>query len=245
MGRSPTADSLRAGGLCKSFAEREVVTGVDLDVRPGEIVGLLGPSGSGKSTIFNMLAGVVRPDAGAVVLDKRDVTGAGIDVRARLGLGYVPQSPALFPHLTAQDNLKIAIEASGMAASMEAFLATLCRAFSLEEARGTRLANLSGGQRRRVEIAIALCSRPRFLLLDEPFAGLDPIVSDQLAALVARLARLGMGIIVTDHNVRYALKLVQRAYVIDDGRIIAAGSATDIVGSRQVRQRFLGMDFRF
>lgn len=229
--------------LRKSFSAREVVAGVDLGVRAGEIVGLLGPSGSGKSTTFNMIAGTLRPDAGSILLDGHDVTGAGIDVRARLGLGYVPQSPVLFPRLSTQDNLRIAIETGG-AAPVEPFLTALCRAFALEDVRRTRLAHLSGGQRRRVEIAFALCGRPRFLLLDEPFAGLDPIVSDQLSGLVARLAGLGMGIVVTDHNVRYALKLVRRAYVIDGGQIIAAGGAADIVDSERVRRRFLGTDFR-
>lgn len=230
--------------LHKSFSAREVVAGVDLHIRRGEIVGLLGASGSGKSTIFNMIAGLLRPDEGQIVIDSRDITNAGIDARARLGIGYVPQSPSLFPKLTAEQNLRIAIEASGTrGAAVEPVLTAICRAFNLDAFRRTRLANLSGGQRKWVEIAFAMCGKPRFLLLDEPFAGLDPIASNQLSAFVSRLARLGIGILLTDHNVRNALQLVERAYVIDTGMIIASGNSSDIVNDDDVRTVFLGDKF--
>lgn len=235
---------LSAIGLRKSYGAREVVSGVDIAIQPGEVVGLLGASGSGKSTIFNLLTGVTRPEAGTVLLYERDITAAGLDARARLGLGYVPQSPNLFAELTAEQNLRIAIEARALnAAFSEQLLSAICRAFGLEALRKLRLANLSGGQRRRVEIAYALCGQPRILLLDEPFAGLDPIVTAKLSADITRLAGLGIGVLVTDHKVRDALALVQRAYVIDRGSIIASGCAADIIRSPTVRSVFLGSTF--
>ena len=235
---------LSAFQIHKSFAAREVVGGVDLHIRRGEVVGLLGASGSGKSTIFNAIAGLLRPDEGRILLDSRDITRAGIDARARLGIGYVPQAPTLFGKLTAEENLRIAIEASGVAgAAVEPFLDTMCKAFNVEAFRTTRLANLSGGQRKWIEIAFAMCGKPRFLLLDEPFAGLDPIATGRLSAFVVRLSRLGIGILLTDHNVRNALRLVERAYVIDTGMIIASGNASDIASHGEVRSVFLGDNF--
>ncbi len=237
------ADTFSATGLRKSYAAREVVAGVDISISRGEIVGLLGPSGSGKSTIFNMLAGLLRPDAGKIVLRGRDITDMPIDARARMGLGYVPQAPALFGALSTEDNLRIAIEARSREHSTERLLNAVCAAFELEKFRKTRLANLSGGQRRWVEIAFAVLGGPAFLLLDEPFTGLDPIASERLSATIGRLARLGIGVLLTDHNVRNALKIVERAHVIDNGTIIAAGTSESIVGDANVRATYLGTSF--
>lgn len=237
------SETLSATGLRKSFAAREVVAGVDITLSRGEIVGLLGPSGSGKSTIFNMIAGLVRPDSGYVELRGRDITDTPIDGRARLGVGYVPQAPALFPGLSAQDNLRIAIEARERDHAADAILDAACAAFELTPFRRTRLANLSGGQRRWVEIAFAVIGNPAFLLLDEPYTGLDPIASERLSECIARLARFGIGILLTDHNVRNALGVVERAHVIDNGTVIAAGPSEAIVRDANVRATYLGAGF--
>jgi lipopolysaccharide export system ATP-binding protein len=237
------SSTLHAIGLRKSYAGREVVADVDIAVSRGEVVGLLGPSGSGKSTTFNLFAGLLRPESGSVLLDDRDITDAPVDARARLGIGYVPQSPQLFGKLSAEDNLRIAIEARDRPHSSGQVLDALCKAFELEPFRKTRLANLSGGQRRWVEIAFAICGNPAFLLLDEPFTGLDPIASIRLSEVIARLARFGIGILLTDHKVRNALQIVERAYVIDNGVIIAAGTSEAIVKDPDVRATYLGADF--
>ncbi len=243
-GAVPRVGSLCGAGLRKVYAQRQVLAGVDIEFKRGEIVGLLGASGSGKSTIFNLLSGLLRPDGGRILLDRHNITDAVVDVRARLGISYVPQSPRLFEGLTVAQNLRIALEARNAdARTIPASIGAICRAMGLEPVSGNRLANLSGGQRRRVEIAFALCGRPRFLLLDEPFVGLDPIVSERLSSDIRRLARLGIGILLTDHKVREALKIVQRTYVIDNGAVIAAGASADIVRDRLVRRAFLGDRF--
>lgn len=237
-------NGLSAIGMRKAFGARIAVAGVDIHVRAGEIVGLLGVSGSGKSTIFNMITGLVRPDAGTFHVGGRDVSGASVDARARLGVGYVPQSPALFPKLSVEDNLLIAVESSGIDPDQgQAKLDAVLRAFGIEETRRRRLAELSGGQRRWVEIAFAMCGRPRYLLLDEPFAALDPIVSGQLSTFLAKLARMGLGILVTDHNVRHVMKSVGRIYLIDNGSILASGPAKSVIEQHRVRSSFLGENF--
>lgn len=233
-----------ASGLCKTYGEREVVVGVDIAVGHGEIVGLLGPSGSGKSTIFKILTGIVKANSGTVFLGERNITSAGIDVRARMGLGYVPQASVLFTNLTTEDNLRIAIEAKNLnQAGAERFLSTVCGAFGLIDIRHRRLGELSGGQRRLVEIAFAICSKPKFLLLDEPFSGLDPIVVSTITSRIQLLARVGIGIILTDHKVREALNVVTRAYVINNGVVILSGSAEKIVCNHEVKKVFLGEGF--
>lgn len=248
MRRTDTAilpNGLSAIGMRKAFGARVAVADVDIHVRAGEIVGLLGVSGSGKSTIFNMITGLVTPDAGTFHVGGRDVTDATVDARARMGIGYVPQSPALFPKLSVEDNLQIAVEASGIEPGQgQAKLNAVLRAFGIAETRTSKLATLSGGQRRWVEIAFAMCGRPRYLLLDEPFAALDPIVSAQLSAFLAKLARLGLGILVTDHNVRHVMKSVGRIYLIDNGAILASGPAARVIEQHGVRSSFLGEDFR-
>jgi lipopolysaccharide export system ATP-binding protein len=230
--------------LRKGYAGRETLAGVDLELSPGEIVGLLGPSGSGKSTIFGILAGALRPDAGEVTLDGRDITGACLDARARLGLSYVSQNPALFAALTCEDNLRLSLEAKhDDPERIDQILDVVCRAFRLGEFRHARIAHLSGGQRKRVEIAFAICTRPRYLLLDEPFAGLDPIGTTELTIDIQKLASLGVAILITDHKVREALSLVERAYIIDQGVIIATGPSQDIIADELVRSVFLGQEF--
>ena len=237
-------EALTASDLRKAYGAREVVRGVDLTVAPGEIVGLLGPSGSGKSTIFKMLTGVEQADGGTVSIGAQALGELGIDARARLGLSYVPQSPELFPGLSVEDTLRIAIDAQGRGNAFAGrMLATIVKGFGLEELREKRFATLSGGQRRLVEIAFAVCAAPRFLLLDEPFAGLDPLVVERICGIVRLLARSGLGILITDHKARVAFELVERAVVLDDGVVIARGAPADVVQVPHVRNVFLGDDF--
>jgi lipopolysaccharide export system ATP-binding protein len=235
---------LTARGLCKSYGHRDVVCGVDIEIGPGEIVGLLGPSGSGKSSIFKMLTGVERPDSGVVEIDGREISRLGIDSRARLGIGYVPQSPELFPSLSMQDNLRIAVQARHRDRRKgDHLLETVLRWFEIEPLRNNRVGTLSGGQRKLVEIAYALCALPQFLLLDEPFAGLDPIVVEKVVARIRAVAKAGLGVLVTDHKARTALSLVSRAVVLDNGMIIASGLPADIVREERVRTVFLGENY--
>jgi lipopolysaccharide export system ATP-binding protein len=235
---------LTARDLCKSYGHRDVVCGVDIEIGPGEIVGLLGPSGSGKSSIFKILTGVERPDSGVVEIDGRDISRLGIDSRARLGIGYVPQSPELFPSLSMQDNLRIAVQARHRDHRKgDHLLETVLRWFEIEPLRNNRLGTLSGGQRKLVEIAYALCALPQFLLLDEPFAGLDPIVVEKVVARIRAVAKAGLGVLVTDHKARTALSLVSRAVVLDNGMIIASGLPTDVVRQERVRTVFLGENY--
>ncbi len=238
------ADAAFAGtGLHKSFGGRQVLCGVDVSVRRGEIVGLLGPSGAGKSTVFGILSGVERPDHGAVHLCGHDVTSLAIDGRARLGVGYVPQAPELFERLTVAANLRVAVDARmGWSERTAGLLDRMITAFHLDEVHDRPFSHLSGGQRRLVEIAFAVCTLPKFLLLDEPFAGLDPIVVGRIVTHIRALARAGIGILVTDHKARAILDLVERAVVIDAGTVIADGSAAAVARVPRVREVFLGAD---
>ena len=236
---------LTAERLQMRYSHRMVVNDVSITVRRGEVVGLFGPSGSGKSTIFKIIIGASKPAAGRVLLAGQDLSGLPIDARARLGLGYVPQNPQLFGGLTVGQNIAIAVEANEAdPGRREAFIHTLCRAFDLEALRHSRLAALSGGERKRCEIAFALAARPRFLLLDEPLAGLDPLASDEVLRMLARFSSQGMGILLTEHKVRSALSVVDRSYVVNQGSVIAEGLTQEIIESESVRTSFLGTDFR-
>lgn len=231
--------------LHKSVDGRPILNGIDFSLRRGEIVGLLGPTGSGKSTCFKVLMGIVRPDRGRVSLFGRDITALGIDGRARLGLGYVPQSPELFERLSVELNLRIALDArAGRNSRTTAFLDGLIVSFGLETVRNRSVSFLSGGQRRLVEIAYAVCALPKFLLLDEPFTGLDPIVVERIAAHIRSLARAGVGVVITDHKARLTLSLAKRALVISNGLIIADGPPEDVARDARVREVFLGEDDR-
>ena len=236
---------LIADGLQMHYAGQSVVHDVSIAVGRGEIVGLFGPSGSGKSTIFNMIIGACRPSGGRISLDGKDIGALPIDARARLGLGYVPQNPQLFRRLTVAQNLSIAVEANEADPDRRtAFVRALCKAFDLEGLSSTCISGLSGGERKRCEIAFALGSRPRILLLDEPLAGLDPLVSQEILRILARFAAVGMGILLTDHKIRDAMAAVHRSYVVNRGAVIAEGSAQAIIESETVRVSFLGADFR-
>jgi lipopolysaccharide export system ATP-binding protein len=237
--------ALEAKKLEKSYRGRKIVRGISLQVNYGEVVGLLGPNGAGKTTTFYMVVGLVRPDQGRVLLDGSDITSMPMYKRARNGIGYLPQEPSVFRKLTVGENLMAILE------TMD--LSTLERKERrdqlLEELGITRLADsvsytLSGGERRRVEIARALTLSPKFILLDEPFAGIDPLAVQDIQEIISLLKKKGIGILITDHNVRETLAITDRAYIISEGKIIEAGSAAEITASPRVRQFYLGETFR-
>ncbi|MDA8424346.1 MAG: LPS export ABC transporter ATP-binding protein [Nitrospiraceae bacterium] len=237
--------ALEAKKLEKSYRGRKIVRGISLQVNYGEVVGLLGPNGAGKTTTFYMVVGLVRPDQGRVLLDGSDITSMPMYKRARNGIGYLPQEPSVFRKLTVAENLMAILE------TMD--LSTLERKERrdqlLEELGIARLANsvsytLSGGERRRVEIARALTLSPKFILLDEPFAEIDPLAVQDIQEIISLLKKKGIGILITDHNVRETLAITDRAYIISEGKIIEAGSAAEITASPRVRQFYLGETFR-
>jgi lipopolysaccharide export system ATP-binding protein len=235
---------LSVEGLKKSYKRREVVRGVSLGIEPGEVVGLLGPNGAGKTTIFYMMVGLVAPDSGTVWLEGQDVTRLPVHRRARMGLGYLPQEPSVFRKLTVRDNIMAFLEETDLppgerAEHLEQVLADM-RIGHVGETRGYAL---SGGERRRVEIARALVLSPSFLLLDEPFAGIDPISVADLQQIILGLKARGIGVIITDHNVRDTLKVCDRAYIISEGTILEEGSPDAIAASARVREAYLGDGF--
>lgn len=238
-------DTLSAVALTKRFGAVTAARNVDLTVRRGETVGLFGRSGSGKSTIFQMLAGTIAGDGGSVFLDGIDVTSLDLDKRSRLGIGYLPQSPQLFTGLTVEANLLITTEhREPDRARRRRTIERLLEAYGLAPWRRRKVAALSGGERRQCELAFVMATQPRFLLLDEPLTGLDPLVSAVMKKRIGRLAAAGIGVLVTDHKVREALSMVDRAHVIDQGEIIASGVPRELVADDRVRAAYLGYDFR-
>jgi lipopolysaccharide export system ATP-binding protein len=222
-----------------------VVDGVGLNISPGEIVGLLGPNGAGKTTTFYMIVGLIEPDQGQVVLGERDVTDSAMFRRARMGVAYLAQEPSAFKHLSVEDNIWLILEALGVNGdTAHRRISKLLRDFGLEALKGQRAETLSGGERRRLEIARALATKPTFILLDEPFAGIDPIAVLDLQRIIAHLKSLGIGVLITDHNVRETLKITDRAYIIKDGKIFATGHPVDLAGNEDVRRIYLGEDFQ-
>jgi lipopolysaccharide export system ATP-binding protein len=236
---------LAAEGLVKSYGGRAVVNGVSLEVTGGEIVGLLGPNGAGKTTTFSIVVGLVRPDQGAVRLGDRDVTDLPMYRRARSGISYLPQEPSVFRRLTVEQNLLAILETLDLSpAERRQRAAELLSEFGLVAVRSHRADTLSGGERRRVEIARSLVLSPSFLLLDEPFAGIDPIAVLDIQAIARRLASSGIGVLVTDHNVRETLSVVDRAYIIHEGRILRAGTPLALSTDAVVRKIYLGEAFQ-
>ena len=232
-------------GVEKSFAGRKVVKGASLYVRRGEAVGLLGPNGAGKTTIFYMITGLIKADSGRVELDGHDVTGLPMYQRARLGIGYLPQEASIFRGLSVEDNIRAVLEVvEPNAKQREQELDELLEEFGIARLRKTPAIALSGGERRRVEIARALATRPAHMLLDEPFAGIDPIAVGDIQTLVRHLTQRGIGVLITDHNVRETLGLVDRAYIIYSGEVLMEGRADDIVNDPEVRRLYLGEEFR-
>jgi lipopolysaccharide export system ATP-binding protein len=238
-------ESLTARGLTKRYGEREVVRGLDIEVFSGEVVGLLGPNGAGKTTSFNMMVGGIRPTQGEVFLGDRQLTSLPMYRRARLGVVYLPQEPSVFRKLTVADNLNAILETvEGSPAARRERLEQLLGEFGLSDKAGQRADSLSGGERRRVEIARALVVRPKFMLLDEPFTGIDPVAVIDIQKLIEQLKLSGIGIVITEHKVREALSICDRAYIIKDGRIIRHGTPGAIAADKEVREIYLGEDFR-
>jgi lipopolysaccharide export system ATP-binding protein len=228
----------------KSFGGRKVVRGASIYVRRGEAVGLLGPNGAGKTTIFYMITGLIKADSGRIELDGCDVTGLPMYQRARLGVGYLPQEASIFRGLNVEDNIRSVLEvAEPNRRRREAELDALLNEFNIARLRKTPTIALSGGERRRVEIARALATRPNYMLLDEPFAGIDPIAVGDIQTLVRHLTNRGIGVLITDHNVRETLGLTDRAYIIYSGEVLMEGRPDDIVNDPEVRRVYLGEDF--
>ena len=229
----------------KSFGTRKVVRGVSIYVRRGEAVGLLGPNGAGKTTVFYMITGLIKADRGAIELDGHDVTKLPMYQRARLGIGYLPQEASIFRGLTVEDNILAVLETvEPNKQERQVQLDALLEEFRITRLRTSPAMRLSGGERRRVEIARALATRPSFMLLDEPFAGIDPIAVNDIRALVRHLTQRGIGVLITDHNVRETLDLVSRAYIIHDGMVLTHGTAHEIINNEEVRRVYLGDQFR-
>src|SRR5512135_1430100 len=237
--------ALEAKRLEKSYRGRKIVRGISLQVRQGEVVGLLGPNGAGKTTTFYMVVGLVRPDQGRVLLEGADITKMPMYLRAKNGIGYLPQEPSVFRKLTVAQNLTAVLETMSLSSAERKER----RNGLLEELGIAHLADsiaytLSGGERRRVEIARALTLSPKFILLDEPFAGIDPLAVQDIQGIISLLKKKGIGILITDHNVRETLAITDRAYIISEGKIIEAGTSAEITANPRVRQFYLGEAFR-
>jgi len=237
--------TLRTEGLTKIYSGRRVVREVTLDVASGEVVGLLGPNGAGKTTTFGMVVGLVGPDAGRVLLDEHDITSDAMYIRARKGVGYLPQEPSVFRGLTVEQNVMAILETLSIdRATRRARLETLLAELGLSAVARSPAYTLSGGERRRVEITRALVNEPRFMLLDEPFAGIDPIAVADIQKIVVHLKDRGIGVLVTDHNVRETLKITDRAYIVHDGAIFRSGTPAELAADEDVKRIYLGAEFR-
>jgi len=236
---------LAAKHLAKRYRSRQVVKDVSVHVESGEVVGLLGPNGAGKTTSFHMIVGLIAAEGGNIFLDQKDITFTPMDARARMGVGYLPQEASVFRKLTVEENIAAVLEVVSNLTPREraARLERLLGEFHVGHIKQSLGASLSGGERRRVEIARALATEPRFILLDEPFAGVDPISVLDIQRIIKHLSNLGIGVLITDHNVRETLKICQRAYIVNGGEIIAEGDADAILGNSQVREIYLGSEF--
>ena len=237
--------TLRTEGLTKSYNGRTVVRDVDVTVASGEIVGLLGPNGAGKTTTFGMVVGLIGADRGRVLLDDHDVTADAMYVRARKGIGYLPQEPSIFRGLSVEKNLLSILETLPLdAEERRTRLSELLNELNLTPLARAKAYTLSGGERRRVEITRALVNRPKFMLLDEPFAGIDPIAVADIQKIIAHLRSRGIGVLVTDHNVRETLRITDRAYIVHDGVIFRSGTPDTLAADEEVKRIYLGADFR-
>ncbi|HWZ62320.1 MAG TPA: LPS export ABC transporter ATP-binding protein [Steroidobacteraceae bacterium] len=238
--------ALRATGLAKSYKSRPVVRDLSLELESGEVVGLLGPNGAGKTTAFYMIVGLIPCDAGRIYIGDRDVTLLPMHRRAQLGLGYLPQEASVFRKLSVEDNVRAILEtrADLERAARQQRLEQLLEELRIGHVRRTLGLSLSGGERRRVEIARALAAEPRFMLLDEPFAGVDPLSVLDIQRIIRELTHRGIGVLITDHNVRETLGVCSRAYIVNQGTIIASGSAEEVLANSQVREVYLGETFK-
>lgn len=237
---------LRAEKIVKTYKERTVVKGVSLEVNQGEIVGLLGPNGAGKTTSFYMIVGLIKPSKGSVFLDGEDLTSQPMYIRAQKGIGYLAQEASVFRKLSVEDNIKAVLEMTTLSKTEQSEkLEELLDEFSLHHIRKTRGDLLSGGERRRTEIARALAVNPKFILLDEPFAGVDPIAVKDIQEIIAQLTKINIGVLITDHNVRETLEICDRAYVMKAGALLASGTSDEIRQDKKVREHYLGENFNF
>jgi len=236
---------LAARELIKSYNKRNIVNGVSLHVETGEIVGLLGPNGAGKTTSFYMMVGLVKADAGEIMLDSQSITHYPMHRRAQLGIGYLPQEPSVFRKLSVADNLRAVLQVRGDLSDSQIELAieSLLEEFHIPHLKEQTAMSLSGGERRRLEIARALATDPQFILLDEPFAGVDPISVDDIKKIIEHLKLRGIGVLITEHNVRETLGICDRAYILNEGKVIAAGEPQSIVANDEVRKVYLGNNF--
>jgi|TARA_B110000879_G_scaffold186231_1_gene247220 lipopolysaccharide export system ATP-binding protein len=237
---------LTAQHLAKSYRQRQVISDVSLEINSGEVVGLLGPNGAGKTTCFYMIAGIVKADEGTIILDDADITHKAIHERARLGLGYLPQEASIFRKLTVADNITAILETRSDLRRAERIQKRdeLLEEFHISHIKNSLGMSLSGGERRRVEIARALASDPAFMLLDEPFAGVDPISVNDIKNVITQLKNRGIGVLITDHNVRETLDICERAYIVGEGHIIAEGGTETILNNQKVRDTYLGHQFQ-
>ena len=235
---------LRAENITKTFGNRKAVDGVTIEVLEGEVVGLLGPNGAGKTTTFYCIVGLIRPDSGRVLIGEDDVTEEPTYIRARKGISYLPQEPSVFRKLTVEENIKAILEMHGLSAKeIEERTDWLLQRFGISHLRKQKASSLSGGERRRLEIARALSINPKFLLLDEPFAGVDTIAVYEIQELIKELKEMNIGILITDHNVRETLKIIDRAYIIGHGKVIASGKPEEVAEKEIVRKVYLGEQF--
>jgi len=236
---------LRSDQLVKRYKKRTVVKGVSVEVRQGEVVGLLGPNGAGKTTTFYMIVGMIRPTDGRVYLDDTEITATPMYKRARLGIGYLPQEASIFRKMTVQENIMAILQSMEMSnADRRARCEQLMNDFNIARLAGSQGYMLSGGERRRTEIARALASDPRFILLDEPFAGIDPIAVEEIMKIVGGLKQRGIGVLVTDHNVHETLSIVDRAYLLFEGQILKSGTSESLANDPEARQLYLGETFK-
>lgn len=243
-GSSPASQALAAHNIQKTYGRRRVVDDVSISVDPGEVVGLLGANGAGKTTTFYILVGLEQTEKGNIELNGRDVTGLPMYLRARLGLGYLPQEPSIFRKLTAEQNILAVLETLKVSRSDRfSRLEELLEEFGIDHVRKVRGDALSGGERRRVEIARCLATNPSYILLDEPFAGIDPLAIDDIREIIIYLKKQGIGILITDHNVRETLDITDRAYILSDGKILRSGSPQDLIADADVRRLYLGERF--
>jgi lipopolysaccharide export system ATP-binding protein len=235
---------LRAENLVKRYKSRTVVKGVSVDVKQGEIVGLLGPNGAGKTTSFYMIVGLIQPNGGKIFLDEREITGEPVYKRAQLGIGYLAQEASVFRKLSVEDNIKAVLQMSDFSKEYQAHrLEEMLNEFSLQKIRKSLGIQLSGGERRRTEIARALSIKPKFILLDEPFAGVDPIAVEDIQDIVRHLKDKNIGILITDHNVQETLSITERAYLLFEGNILKSGTAEELAADEDVRRVYLGKNF--
>lgn len=235
---------LRAENIVKTYRDRTVVKGVSLELKQGEIVGLLGPNGAGKTTSFYMIVGLIKPSSGKVYLNDEDITSDAMYIRAQKGIGYLAQEASVFRKLSVEENIKAVLEMTKMTKEQQAEkLEDLLNEFGLQHIRTTRGDLLSGGERRRTEIARALAVNPKFILLDEPFAGVDPIAVEDIQSIVHQLKEKNIGILITDHNVQETLSITDRAYLLFEGNILKAGTAEELAADEQVRRVYLGQNF--